>query len=100
LWDLSAAEIDIPEIGWVIGGTPTPMSAVLASKASLHHSALHSTRPLFVGTFKSLTYDWKEHPMIGTDCRGSAKAIATRHLKKPFFSVSYGIDQPHATFST
>ncbi len=76
------------------------VSAVLASKASLHHSALHSTRPLFVGTFKTLRYDWKEHPMIGTDCRGSAKVIATRHLTKLFFSVSYGIDQTHATFST
>jgi hypothetical protein len=80
LGDLSAPEMDMPEIRRVFDMTPTPMkvqlwrvqdlreggfvfmlelflSAVLASKVSLHHSS----RPLFVGTFRSLTSDWKEH---------------------------------------
>lgn len=80
LGDLCAPEMDVSEIRRVIDPTPAPMkaqlwrlqdlrdggfvsmlelfmAAVRASKVSLHHSS----RPLFIGTFKSLTSDWKEH---------------------------------------
>ncbi|KAH8993049.1 hypothetical protein EDB86DRAFT_1403730 [Lactarius hatsudake] len=80
LGDLCAPEMDVSEIRRVIDLTPAPMkaqlwrlqdlrdggfvsmlelfmAAVRASKVSLHHSS----RPLFIGTFKSLTSDWKEH---------------------------------------
>ncbi|KAH9048748.1 hypothetical protein EDB84DRAFT_1456205 [Lactarius hengduanensis] len=81
LRDLCAPEMDVPEVRRVMDEKPTGpmeaqlwrlqdlrdggfvftlelfMAAVRASKASLHHSS----RPLFIGTFKSLTSDWKEH---------------------------------------
>ena len=80
LGDLCAPEMDVSEIRRVIDPTPIPMkaqlwrlqdlrdggfvfmlelfmAAVRASKVSLHHSS----RPVFVGTFKSLTSDWKDH---------------------------------------
>ncbi|KAF8272633.1 hypothetical protein EI94DRAFT_251017 [Lactarius quietus] len=72
--------MDVSEVRRVIDPTPAPMkaqlwrlqdlcdggfvfmlelflAAVRASKVSLHHSS----RPIFVGTFKSLTSDWKDH---------------------------------------
>ena len=80
LGDLCAPEMDVSEIRRVIDPTPIPMKAQLwrlqdlrnggfvfmlelfmaavhSSKVSLHHSS----RPVFVGTFKSLTSDLKDH---------------------------------------
>lgn len=80
LGDLCAPEMDVSEIRRVIDPSPSPMkvqlwrlqdlrdggfvfmlelfmAAIRASKVSLHHSS----RPLFIGTFKSLTSDWKDH---------------------------------------
>ena len=80
LGDLCAPEMDVSEIRRVIDPIPNPMraqlwrlqdlrdggfvfmlelfmAAVRASKVSLHHSS----RPVFVDTFKSLTSDWKDH---------------------------------------
>jgi hypothetical protein len=80
LGDLCAPELDVSEIRRVMDPTPAPMktqlwrlqdlrdggyvfmlelfmAAICASKVSLHHSS----RPLFIGTFKSLTSDWKDH---------------------------------------
>ncbi|KAI9461309.1 hypothetical protein BJY52DRAFT_220923 [Lactarius psammicola] len=78
--ELCAPEMGVPEIRRLMDHTPAPMkaqlwrlqdlrdggyvfalelfmAAVRASKVPMRHSA----RLLFVGTFKSLTSDWKEH---------------------------------------
>ncbi|KAI0265689.1 hypothetical protein BC834DRAFT_843543 [Gloeopeniophorella convolvens] len=80
LGELSAPEMRIPELRQLMDSTQVPikaqlwrmqdlrdgghvfmvelfMAAVRASKVSSHHSS----RPLFIGTFKNITSDWKEH---------------------------------------